>query len=303
MDFVAKVPCLPKAGETVLGGDFSTHHGGKGANQAVAAALAGAQVTFVARLGNDPVGEQMLAGFRQKGIILDFIVRDERQPSGVAIIMVDSAGENIIAVCSGANLNLSPEDVEAAASAISSADVLVCQLETPLPTVKRALTKAREAGACTLLNPAPAGPLAEAAQEWRALLSQVEVLTPNETEAEILTGLPVKSMNEAKKAGLRLLEAGARNVVFTLGSNGALLVNSAGSRHFPAMPVKPLDSTGAGDAFSGALAARLAAGSPLEEAVVFANAAAALSVTRMGAQESMHTREEVEKFLAGSDPS
>ena len=299
MDFVAQVPALPRAGETVLGGDFSTHLGGKGANQAVAARLAGAHVTFVARVGGDTIGDEMLAGFRKKGIVVDFIARDGGQPSGVAIIMVDSEGENTIAVCSGANLQLTAEDVEAAEKPLAAADVLICQLESPLATVHRALALAREHGVATILNPAPAHPLATATGELATLLSKVDLLTPNETEAEALTGLPVTDMEEAKEAGRRLLQAGAGNVVFTLGSNGALLVGPAGAQHFPALPVQPLDSTGAGDAFSGALAARLAMGADLEEGIRFANAAAALSVTRLGAQESMPTREEVQRFLGG----
>jgi len=300
MDFVAQVASLPRPGETVMGGKFSTHLGGKGANQAVAAALAGAEVTFVARVGKDPVGDQMLASLREKGIALGFVIRSEANPSGVAIIMVDAQGENIIAVCSGANLELSPEDAKAAESAFAAADVLVCQLETPMVTVRKALALARQRGACTVLNPAPAQQLAGATDDLPALLSQVDVLTPNETEAEILTGLTVRDIEEAKAAGSRLLQAGAKNVVFTLGSNGALLVSEKGSQHFPSLPVQPLDTTGAGDAFSGALSARLALGRPLGEAIQFANAAAAISVTRLGAQESMPRREEVEKMLARS---
>ena len=296
-DMVLRVPRIPKPGETVLGGAFVMAAGGKGANQAVAAARAGANVVFVARVGEDVFGEQALANFRADGIDTRFVLRTVGAPSGVALINVDGRGENSISVASGANAVLSAADIEGAAPAFSSADVVLLQLESPLEAVEAAVRRAGERGVPVILNPAPARPLAD------DLLRRVAVLTPNEHEAELLAGVPVRDEEGARQAAARLRARGPAAVVVTLGERGAY----ASSREFeglvPAFKVVPVDTTAAGDVFIGALAAAVAEGAPLAEALRFASAAAAISVTRPGAQPSAPARAEIEAFLGGRPPS
>ena len=289
-DMIIQLERIPRPGETILGGQFATAAGGKGANQAVAAARAGGQVTFVARVGRDMFGDQAVAGFVSDGINVDYIVRDETAPSGVALIFVAQDGENSIAVAGGANGLLSPADVEKAAPALSGASALVMQLETPLPTVQAAAGLAAAAGVRVILNPAPAQPLPD------ELLQRVSILTPNETEAELLTGIAVVDDATAHQAADKLLARGVQNVILTLGARGALVVNSQTRQLVPGFAVKAVDTVAAGDVFNGALAVALGEGQPLLGAVQFANAAAAISVTRSGAQPSAPTREEIDRL-------
>jgi len=290
-DMIIQVPRIPGPGETVVGGKFSTAPGGKGANQAVAAARAGAEVTFIARVGDDHFGEEAIRGFSRDNIKTDFIVKDETDPSGVAEIFVADDGENSIAVALGANANLSSPDVEKARAEIAKADVLLLQLEMPVETVRRAISLGKEFGIKTILNPAPAGSVDD------ETLGQVAILTPNESEAEFLTGVTVKNEENAGKAAHALLNKGIPLVMITLGSDGVLVASKESMTRIPAFPVKAVDTTGAGDAFNGALAVALAERRPLQDAVRFANAAAALSVTKLGAQPSVPQREEIESFL------
>jgi ribokinase len=290
IDMVVPVPHIPEPGETVLGGSFQMVPGGKGANQAVAAARLGARVTLVARLGQDLFAEASLKNFGDAGIDTTYVERDAEAASGVALIFVGPRGENSIAVAPGANARLSPADVERAGEAIAGADLLLVQLEVPLPTVERAIALAKGHGKRVLLNPAPARAVPD------ELLAQVDLLTPNETEARVLLGPEAPGGEEPAAAASALRRRGARAVIVTLGEQGALLVD--GSSLLPIRPrsVTAVDTTAAGDCFSAALAVAWAEGRSLPEAAGWAAAAAALSVTRPGAQTSLPTRAEVDAF-------
>jgi len=293
-DMIAKLPRLPKPGETIGEGAFSTAAGGKGANQAVAAARAGAEVGLVARVGDDSFGEQAIAGFVADGINVQHVTRDPSAPSGVALIFVDDKGENSIAVAPGANAGLTPEDVDEAEELIGAANVVVMQLETPLDTVERAAALACKHGARVILNPAPAQPLSD------EILANVSILTPNESEAELLTGVPVEDDAGAEEAARALVARGVKTVILTLGSRGAFVFESDSGELVPGFKVDAVDTTAAGDVFNGTLAVGLAEGMPFTGAVRFAAAAAALSVTRLGAQPSAPTRSEIDTFLTGA---
>jgi ribokinase len=290
-DMIVQTPHIPRPGETILGGTFNTAAGGKGANQAVACARAGGQVTFVARVGSDMFGDQALEGFRRDGINIDHVTRDETAPSGVALIIVDDQGENSIAVASGANGNLSVSEVDAAAEAISTAGIVLMQLETPIETIEAAAVMAAKNGVLVILNPAPAQPLSD------ALLQRISILTPNETEAEMLTGIPVETEADAQKAAQVLIDKGVTSVIITLGAAGAYVLSEAFQGMVPGFSVHPVDTTAAGDTFNGTLAVALAEGKALAGAVTFAHAAAALSVTKLGAQPSAPDRASIEAFL------
>jgi len=290
-DMIIQLDRIPRPGETILGGEFTTAAGGKGANQAVGAARAGGHVTFVARVGRDMFGDQAIAGFKRDGICVDYVLRDKVAPSGVALIFVAKDGENSIAVAGGANAKLVPADVKKAKKAIASAAVIVMQLETPLETVQAAAEIAANAGVRVILNPAPAQPLPD------KLLKLVSILTPNEHEAELLTGIKVANEAAAAKAADKLRARGVQTVILTLGPRGAFIADANGKQLVPGFKVKAVDTTAAGDIFNGSLAVALAEGKPLSAAVRFANAAAALSVTKLGAQPSAPTRKEIEKFL------
>jgi ribokinase len=290
-DMIIKLARIPRPGETILGGDFVTAAGGKGANQAVGAARAGGQVTFIARVGQDMLGKQAVAGFIKHGIYVDYVFRDPSAPSGVALIFVAKDGENSIAVAGGANGRLSPADVKKAAKVFAGASVLVMQLETPLETLQAAAELATKAGVRVILNPAPARPLPD------SLLRHVSVLTPNETEVELLTGIPVTNNASAAKAAAKLRARGVETVILTLGARGAFIADADGNRRVPGFKVKAVDTTAAGDIFNGALAVALAENKPLDDAVRFANAAAAISVTRLGAQPSAPSRKEIATLL------
>jgi len=290
-DMIIKLKRIPRAGETVLGGQFLTAAGGKGANQAVAAARAGGRVSLIARVGRDTLGDQAIAGFVGDGIDVSHVVRDRRSASGAALIFVAQNGENSIAVASGANARLSPADVKRARALIAQAKVLLTQLETPLDTVCAAARLAASKGALVILNPAPARVIPG------ELLRYVSILTPNESEAEMLTGGRLNGVRAVQKAAETLRRRGVQTVILTLGTQGALIVNDQGTRRIPGFNVKAIDSTAAGDIFNGALAVALTEGQELDQAVCFANAAAAISVTRMGAQPSAPARGAIERFL------
>ncbi len=292
-DMILQMQRIPRPGETILGGQFSMAAGGKGANQAVGAARAGGRVVFVARVGRDLFGEQAVKGFRQEGIDVQYVTQDDQAASGVALIFVAADGENSIGVASGANARLSPADLEGSKAAIASADTVLMQLETPMETVQAAAAMAGAAGVRVVLNPAPAQPLAD------ELLRHVSILTPNETEAELLTGIKVESEKGAAEAAAALRARGVTTVVVTLGARGAFVVSDEFTGLVPSFSVKAVDTTAAGDIFNGALTVGLAEGRPLREAVRWANAAAALSVTKLGAQPSAPARSEIEALLAG----
>ncbi len=291
-DMIIKVKRIPKPGETILGGEFAMAAGGKGANQAVGAARAGGAVTFIARLGQDMFGDKALAGFIADGINVDHVVRDRTAPSGVALIFVAQNGENSIAVASGANSRLLPADLTNARRAFQRSGVVVLQLETPLKTVAAAVKLAANAGARVILNPAPAQPLPN------DLLRRVYLLTPNESEAQLLTGMPVNNETAAARAADALLARGVQNVIITLGARGAFVAGKQARGLVPGFKVNPVDTTGAGDMFNGTLAVALSEGKSLLDAARFASAAAAISVTRLGAQTSAPTRKEIDRLLA-----
>lgn len=288
IDLTFRIPRLPAPGETLAGGSVSSGFGGKGANQAVMAARLGARVAMVGRVGRDVFGADMLRELRTQGIDTGHVSVDAALPTGTAAILVDDAARNCIVVVAGANGALSPADVERAASAIRSAQVLLCQLEVPVVTTLAALRLARAAGVRAVLNPAPAVPLPNEA------LRLASLCVPNETELDALTGRQVTSLEQAETAARALHAQGAGAVTVTMGARGALVVDEAGVDHIPAVPVTAVDPTGAGDAFIGALGVFLAEGRPVREAARRAGAVAALSVTRPGAQASFPSRAEVE---------
>ena len=290
-DMIIKIDRIPRPGETVIGGQFATAPGGKGANQAVAAARAGGDVAFIGRVGNDIFGNEALRGFAADNIDIEHIIKDTTVPSGVASIFVDRNGQNSIAVAGGANANLSPADIEAAEKTIAGADILVMQLEIPIETVTAAATIAHAAGVKVILNPAPAQPLTD------EVLKTVSILTPNETEAELLTGIGIENEDDARRAAEALLGRGVPTVLVTLGENGVIIATADGVRKVDAFKVDPVDTTAAGDVFNGALAVAIAEGSQLDKAVLFANAAAAMSVTKLGAQPSAPRRDEIDEFM------
>jgi len=295
VDLTVKLERLPQVGETVPGGEFYTSFGGKGANQAVAALKAGADVRFLAKVGCDQNGEAIIKHLEVLGLISEGILRDESHHSGVALIMVDRKGNNAIAVAAGSNWNLTAKDIRRAESHIAWGEVLLIQLEIPLLAVKEALRLAKAHDLLTILNPAPAHPLPE------EVLSLADILTPNEVEAGSLTGINVGNLDEATRAAGRLLESGAKQVIVTLGIEGCCWVRKDSAQTFPSFPVVAVDSTAAGDAFNGALACVVAEGRPLQEAIRFGSAAGAIAVTRKGAQDSLPTRDEIMNLLTQSD--
>jgi ribokinase len=290
-DFIVHVTQLPSVGETVLGDQFQTARGGKGANQAVAAARLGGEVTLVARLGDDSFGHAALRAYQQEGIRTAYLNLDQHAPSGVALILVNQFGENMIAVASGANNWLSPQDVLAAESAIKEADCLLLQLEIPIETVQTAAEIAHRHHVRVILNPAPATPLPI------ELYQSVDILTPNETEAAMLVAAENHSEIQDLPSRLAAL-TGVPILILTLGARGAQIYTQGQSMIVPALPVVPVDTTAAGDAFNGALAVALAMGKGLAQAVQYANVAGAITATRAGAQPSLPSEQELELFVA-----
>ena len=286
-DMVIKTEKLPAPGETILGGKFLMNPGGKGANQAVAAARLGGKVTFITKRGNDLFGNQAVGLLMREGIHTQYIVKDMELPSGVALITVDSTGENSIVVAPGANGNLLQEDIPTAVFETTKYEILLLQLEIPINTVEYSAVAASEKGIKVILNPAPARRLSD------NLLMHTWLITPNETEAEIITGVKITDIPSAEKAAEIIMKRGVKNVIITLGETGAYIKSDNFTGLIPGIKVIPVDTTAAGDVFNGAIAVALSEGKALNEAVVFANKAASISVTRMGAQASAPYRNEI----------
>jgi ribokinase len=286
-DMVIKSRKLPEPGETILGGTFLMNPGGKGANQAVAAARLRGKVTFVAKTGNDVFGSQAKQLFDMEQIDTRYLISDEKNPSGVALINVDENGENSIVVASGSNGTLSAYDINEEVFITGADDIFLMQLEIPVGTVEFVAQKAAGKGNRVILNPAPARPLSN------DLLGSLFMIVPNETEAEILTGIKVTDAETAEKAARKLFTRGVKNVVITMGGTGSFLFTPNISKLISVVPVKAIDTTAAGDVFCGALSVAISEGKDTEESVIFANKAAAISVTRMGAQASAPYREEI----------
>jgi ribokinase len=290
MDLVTRAPRLPRGGETLIGESFCTIPGGKGANQAVAAARLGAKVSMVGCVGSDAYGQQLRGALLAEGIDCQS-VSVVAGSSGVALIVVDDNSQNAIVIVAGANGVLTPDVLDRFDEVLRSADVIICQLEVPDATVGHALKRGRELGKTVILNPAPASRPLPA--DWYAC---IDYLIPNESEAAVLSGLAVDSLETAEAAATQLLAAGAGKVIVTLGAQGLMFANGASFQHFPAPLVKAVDTTAAGDTFVGGFAAALADGKSEVEAIRFGQVAAALSVTRAGAQPSIPTLLEVQAF-------
>ncbi|MBJ2345675.1 MULTISPECIES: ribokinase [Pseudomonas] len=290
MDLVTRAPRLPRGGETLIGESFSTIPGGKGANQAVAAARLGAQVSMVGCVGSDAYGQQLRGALLAEGIDCQAVSVVDGS-SGVALIVVDDNSQNAIVIVAGANGELTPTVLERFDAVLQSADVIICQLEVPDATVGHALKRGRELGKTVILNPAPASRALPS--EWYAY---VDYLIPNESEAMVLSGLAVDSLETAEAAATQLIASGAGKVIVTLGAQGLVFANGSSFEHFPAPRVKAVDTTAAGDTFVGGFAAALASGKDEAEAIRFGQVAAALSVTRAGAQPSIPTLLEVQAF-------
>ena len=290
-DLTIKTGRIPRPGETVIGGIFSEGGGGKGANQAVAAARTGANVSFIARVGNDVLGREGIKRLIDERIDTQYIYLDNDVSTGVAFIVVDERGENSIVVASGANARLSLNDIDKAQDEILSAGVLLVQLESPIEAIRAAIKKSHEKDTVVILNPAPAQSLEQ------NLLQEIDIITPNKVEAEMITGIKVTDEESLRSIVKKFFEYGIKNVLITLGSNGIFAGLPNTMKFIPAFKVNPIDSTGAGDVFSGSLAAFISEGIPIEKAVKMANASASISVTRMGAQSSAPCRTEIENFI------
>lgn len=290
-DLVVRTPRFPAPGETLIGGEFDTFAGGKGANQAVAACRLGGEVTFVTKIGMDSFGESALTGFEKEGIHTQFVFKDKQLPSGVAMIMLDENGQNSIIVAPGANQALSEENIRSVSRALEETDLLLLQLEVPLDTVLFSIRQAHELGKRVILNPAPAVDLPV------DIYPLIDVITPNESEAKILTGIEVVDKSTASKAASRFLDLGVRHVVITMGDQGVFYKDTESEIVLPAQKTQVVDTTGAGDIFNGALAICLAEGRSWEAALKFATIAASIGVGRMGAQASVPCRAEVDQLL------
>ena len=292
MDIYATTEHLPEPGETVIGHSYIMTMGGKGANQAVAAGKLGGDVTMIGRVGCDAFGRQMVDTLNSYGIHTSHIHCDDGAGSGMALIVVDRRPENVIVVIPGTNMRITSQDVLAAETEIKQSSVLLMQLEIPLDAIEAAIQTARLGNCLCILNPAPARQLPE------VILQNIDLLTPNQNEARLMTGIPADTIEGARKAGEKLLEMGVPAVIITLGASGGLLVNKEGSLHIPAFSIADaIDPSGAGDAFMGGLAIALAEGRTLEQAARFGNASGALSTRKQGAMPAMVTRQELDAFL------
>lgn len=289
-DMIVKASRLPVPGETILGGNFLMNPGGKGANQAIAAKRLGADVSLVAKVGNDLFGIQAIEIYRSEMINTNFVFKDSANPSGVALISVDSKGENCIIVASGANMHLSPDDIDKAEENIKNCDLVLIQLEISMRTVEYAVNLAHKHGKRIILNPAPVNSLSN------SLIKKLYAILPNKIEAEMLSGIKVKDEKSAFKAAQIISGKGVENVVITLGKMGAFVKEKDEFIMIPAIEVETVDSTGAGDVFCGAVSVCLAENKSLVDSVKFANYAAAISVTRIGAQSAIPFRREVNIF-------
>jgi len=290
-DHVLQVDGFPRPGETVLGHGYQVLPGGKGANQAVAAARLGADIGFIACVGEDDFGKRIVAAFEDDGMDTRSVMIVQGMPTGIALIQVAAGGENSIAISAEANASLTEEALEPHLNYLRQADTLLMQLESPMETIERAAHEAKVAGAQVILNPAPAQTLSD------SLLADLAMITPNETEAELLTGVKVETEADAQKAADILRDKGVGIVIITLGSQGAFYCGPDGSRLVSGFRVEAIDTTAAGDTFNGALVAGLQEGKSMDDAIRFAHAAASISVTRLGAQTSIPSRAEVDNFL------
>ena len=291
MDLVVQCNRLPLEGQTIVGQGFNTFVGGKGSNQAIAAARLGANVSMIGRVGTDNFGDELLKNLSAEGVDSQFVVKDTEMGTGVAMITVDANGDNTIVAVPKANMSLKPDNIDQAESAIAVADILLLQLEVSLLAVQRAAEIAKANGVPVLLNPAPARRIP------MELMSLVDILVPNETETEFLTGFRLTDMESIKSAAKHLMEESVPTVVLTLGDQGALLATAEDIQLVPSYSVKAVDATAAGDAFCGTLAVSIARGDSWESAVNFANAAGALAVTKLGAAPSIPTREQVIELI------
>lgn len=286
-DMTIKGDRLPVPGETVTGGVFYMGPGGKGANQAVAARRLGGDVSFICKVGRDIFGDSALEGYKKEGIDISHAMRSDKA-SGTALILVDKTGENCISVASGANADITPDDIDSVADVIRSAGYLILQLEIPVESVLRAAKIAHEAGVYVILNPAPARELPE------ELFKYISLMTPNRTETAFMSGQEVKDEATLETAVAKLRDYGVQDFVVTLGSEGSLVFKGGKAEKIPSLKVKAVDATAAGDTFCGALCVGLSEGLDLGEAARFATKAAAITVQRMGAQASIPTRDEIE---------
>ncbi|MDF2613340.1 MAG: rbsK [Clostridia bacterium] len=291
MDLVTKTDKVPKVGETFLGADFKQAAGGKGANQADAIAKLGGKVAMIGRVGNDQFGHTLMKSLECDGVEVSCIQITEGTSTGIATIIVNGDGDNSIIVVPGANFKLTPEDVDDAEVVIKNSDIMIAQLEVPIDTIKYAFKKAKEYGKYTILNPAPARELDE------DLLKMTDLLVPNETELEILTGRTLVTKEDMLAASKELMQKGVKEMMVTLGSNGCLHIDKTSSTHYPAHLVEAVDTTAAGDSFIGAIATAFSEGKSIEEAINFASKVSALTVTRAGAQDSLPTKKEVEEYM------
>ena len=289
MDLVVKVDTMPKAGQTLIGSNFKEVPGGKGANQAVAMARLDGDVSMIGKVGNDGFGETLINALKNDNVNTKYIGIEEG-PTGVALITVDKNAENSIVVAPGANFKVQASDIDSNIDAINNSDIVVVQLETPLDTIKYALQKAKEAGKYTILNPAPAVVLED------TIIENVDLLTPNETELEILSGVEINNEEDINRAAQILIEKGVRELIVTLGSKGSLYINREKSMFKKAYKVDAVDTTAAGDSYTGALSVAFANGKDVVEAMDFASKVGALSVIKEGAQSSLPTLKDVENF-------
>ncbi|MDW6005473.1 ribokinase [Vibrio mangrovi] len=294
-DHVLRIPAFPRPGETLHGHDYQVIPGGKGANQAVAAARLGADISFIASVGDDPFGVNIRENFKLEGMDISGVKMQPNCPTGIAMIQVTDSGENAICISSEANALLTAEALDSDLARIQQADYFLTQLETPLDGVIRAAQAAKKYTTQVILNPAPARVLPD------ELLGCVDMITPNETEAEVLTGIAVTDEQSAGQAAAILHEKGIATVLITLGAKGVWLSEHGQGQLIPGFRVDAMDTTAAGDTFNGALVTGLLEDLPLNDAIRFAHAAAAISVTRFGAQTSIPSRQEVDTFLAGQD--
>lgn len=296
VDLMMRTKKLPVAGETVKGSLFSTGGGGKGSNQGIAASLSGSEVIMITKIGNDSFSTIALESFNNAGIASKYIYRDEESSTGAALIMVEEASsQNKIIVTLGACNNILDEEIEKAEEDIASSDIFLTQFETNQSAYIKGITIAKSHNVPVILNPAPAELFPE------ELYHKIDYFTPNETEAEFFSKIRIISIDDAKRAGEFFLDKGVKNCIFTLGAKGAFLYNKETQKLFPPFPVKVVDTTGAGDAFNGGLATALAEGQSLEDAVIFANATASLSVTKMGTAKSMPSRADIDHIMANQN--
>lgn len=287
MDMVVKTSHIPQPGETVLGGSFFMNPGGKGANQAVSVARLGGNVAFIGKIGDDLFGKQSFQLFDEEGVDTSGILSDRQSPSGIALITVDEQGENSIVVAPGANARLQPEDVKKMSEKYPEGYIILMQLEIPMETVEYAARHARDRGLLVIVNPAPAN------KHIHSLFPLIDILTPNVTEAEMLSGISITDIETAKRAAEEIHSKGVKHVIITLGKDGAAVLDNGTFSHVPAPVVDTVDTTAAGDVFNGALAVALSEGKNLADATAFACRAASISVTKMGAQASIPYRNEV----------